>query len=318
MTSMALLTYLAHGETPDEGKHPEFAGTVRKAIEYLVDSQQGDGLFKVKDGHNYSHPIAAYALSEAYALTDIPSVGEAAEKALIHVVKGQNVSGGWDYNMKQTERDDTSYMGWCAQAIKAGKMAGLQIEGLDASFAKAVEGFQKNSHSSGGFGYTSPQQGGLTGVGVLCMQLLGAGDKSEARIGLSLLEQAKLSWENWKVQPYNPGSSPIYYWYYITQAKFHAGGDTWSSWNNHFNAELVKQQIRAKGEYTWDGKPREIGHWTSPSEREHGKSEVMDTCLCALQLEVYYRYLPTFKAPAVVKEADFAESTGEIEVDVVF
>ncbi len=318
MTAMALLTFLAHGETPDEGQHPEFGATVRKAIEYLVGKVPDGGIFR-GDGHNYTHPIVCYALCEAFALTDNPNVKYAAERLMKHVVKGQNASGGWNYNMIPALRDDTSYMGWCAQAVKAGKMANLEVEGLDSAFKKAVDGFKKNSQSGsiGGFGYTSPGKSGLTGVGVLCMQLLGAGDDPEARAGLALLDTATFSWENYEKQPYG-GRSPIYYWYYITQAKFHAGGSTWTKWNAQFNPELVKTQEIVKGVYVDHlGKEQEIGSWTSPSEGEHGPGEIQDTCLSALQLEVYYRYLPTFKEPEVVVEEYFVEDEPDIlDIDI--
>ena len=57
MTGLALLAFLAHGETPDEAEHPEFALTVRRGIEFLLSQQQDNGLFKIKDGHNYSHHL---------------------------------------------------------------------------------------------------------------------------------------------------------------------------------------------------------------------------------------------------------------------
>ena len=78
MTGYALLTYLAHGETPAS---PEFGETVEKAIRFLVDSQEPSGRFRGRDGHDYTHPIATYALCEAYGLTKVPMLKEAAEKA---------------------------------------------------------------------------------------------------------------------------------------------------------------------------------------------------------------------------------------------
>ena len=44
---------------------------------------------------------------------------------------------------------------------------------------------------------------------------------------------------------------------------------------------------------------------------------VMDVCFNALQLQVYYRYLPTFKTPKPVEEENVAEvDENDIEIDI--
>lgn len=301
MTALALLAYLAHGETPAS---EEFGNTVLKAIQYLVTQSKTDGHF----GGNYEIPIATYAVCEAYALTKVPALKEVAEKNIEYIINGQHETGGWDYSCKQSERDDTSYMGWCAQALKAAKMAGIKHPKLNEAMQLSVKGFQKNAHPEGGFGYTSPGQGGLTGIGVLCMQLLGAANEPEARKGLAWVEQnITMNWE----EPY--GSSPVYYWYYITQAKFHHGGSVWTKWNRDFTKALIDNQIVEEGMGV-DGK--DIGYWDSPSEHEHHDGRVMDTCLCALQLEVYYRYLPTYKPPQAERQEKDVAGDNDIEIDI--
>jgi len=75
MTGLALLTYLAHDEKTDS---PEFGETVAKAIKWLLDNQVAGGGWN----RSYQHPIATYALCEAYAMTRIPDVREAAERGL--------------------------------------------------------------------------------------------------------------------------------------------------------------------------------------------------------------------------------------------
>ncbi len=309
MTALALLTFLAHGETPAS---EEYGLTVERAIRWLCENQdEKTGRFKGRDGHDYTHPIVTYALCEAYALTKVPMVKTAADRALAVVIKGQHESGGWDYNCKLSTRDDTSYMGWCVQALKAAKMAGIKHPKLDHAMKLAIKGMQKNAHPQGGFGYTGPAQHPLTGVGVLCMQFLGAANRPECKRGLAWINQnATFSWRD----PW--GHSPVYYWYYVTQAKFHAGGSTWGQWNSLFSRELVRNQTVMKGASP-DGK--DMGYWDSPGEREHtgGNGRVMDTCLCALQLQVYYRYLPTFKTPKSVEEdADLVSDMDEIEIDI--
>jgi len=324
MTSLALLAYLAHGDTPAS---EEFGSTVEAAICYLIESQQPSGQFTGRDGSDYTQPIAAYALAEAFGLTKVPQIRGAAIKALRRVVNGQNPTGGFNYNLKPTDaRDDTSYMGWCVQALKAAKMAGLSSEfpNFDTVWKKSIAGFQKNYGESGGvggFGYCGKGGGGerLTGVGVLCLQFLGASRSKECRGGVRGLNRAVFRWHN---IPEAWAQSPIYYWYYITQAKFHEGGETWNSWNRQFSPTLVKQQKiipkERSGYVDHRGRPQETGSWISPGEREHngGNGEMMDTILCCLMLEVYYRYLPTFKPPKIEKDQEIEDKDADIPIDI--
>lgn len=339
MTGLALLSFLAHGEKPDSA---EFGPTVERGLRFLIDNQAENGLFKSKDGNNYAHPIATYALCEAYTLTQVPMLKEAAEKAVRHIVRGQHPSGGWDYNMKQSDRDDTSYMGWCAQALKAAHMAGdLDVEGLDEAYKNAPVGFRRNAHKSGGFGYTDKGRGGLSGVGVLCMQLLGAAKETEVGSTLAYLDACGYSFEDWEKQPYN-GGSPVYYWYYITQAMFHSSRERWDRWNAKFQPELIRRQVVVKNAVEdAAGDRRDIGYWDSPSKSEHimagGASDkavryekgvpvegtttlgarVQDTCLSALQLMVFYRYLPTYKTPKeVIVEAPPEIATADVNIKI--
>jgi hypothetical protein len=298
MTSLAVLTFLAHGEKPGESE--EFGATVQKGLEYLISQQDAQGRFKGSDGHEYSLPIATYALCEAYGMTMNPNVKKAAEKALATVVNGQHPSGGWDYNVKQTDRDDTSYMGWCAQAIKAGHMAQLDVEGLDKALKLAVRGFKKNAGASGGFGYTAPSGNhGMTSVGTLCMQLLGASDQKETKQSLDIMDKWMPSLEE-KADGIG-GQSLQYYFYYATQCRFHAGGKRWSSWNEVMKRVYVPAQKKlakeVSGYVDHKGNPQEIGWWENKDH--HTDRPVMDTCLAALQLMVYYRNLPTTSVAAI-------------------
>lgn len=313
MTGLGLLCYLAHGETPAS---EEFGSTVERGIRYLIDSLQTNGLFRVRDGNNYSHPMAVYALCEAYSLTKVPMLKDAAERSLRPIILGQHPSGGWDYNMRQTERDDTSYMGWCAQALKAAKIAeDLDVPGLDEAYNLSVAGFKKNAHPDGGFGYVAPGRGGLTSVGALCMQLMGAGNAPEVQKSLALMDTWTVSWLEGK-----PAGSPQYYFYYATQCMFHAGGKRWANWNAVMLPEYIRhQKILAKdqsGYVDHEGVPQEIGWWENNDH--YSDRPVMDTTLATLQLEVYYRHLPTFRTPKIVDQEVVLSSEDDVEVTIQF
>ena len=295
MTAMALLAYLAHGETPQSA---EFGATIKKALDWILANQDASGHFTGRDSNDYSQPIGTYALCEAYGLTQHPTIKDAAIKAITLVVKGQHANGGFNYNLNQQDRDDSSYMAWCCQALKAAKMAGLEpdVPGLEAAIKKAVLGFKLNADLSGGFGYTSPSKSGLSGAGALCMQLLGAPKSAEVVATMKFLDTCTFSFATPDQQPYG-GGSQVYYWYYITQAKFHHSPETFAAWNKMFSPELCRQQqIEKNAIEGLDGKMTDIGHWESPcGKTEHTGGTVQDTCLCTLMLEVYYRYLPSFK-----------------------
>ena len=351
MTGLAVLTFLAHGEKP--GESSEFGETVQKAIEYLMteQSKRSDGLY-TGAGNGYAHAIATYAMCEAYGMTMNPNVKASADAALTPIIEGQHPSGGWDYNFKQSERDDTSVMGWCAQAIKAAIMADFyhDPEALERASKMAVKGFKKNGFEDGGFGYTSPQKGGLTGVGTLCMQFHHAANDPYVRNSLNnLIYTWKPEWIGYsparaaageqleKPTDLPPGTvggaCPQYYYYYCTQAVFQGGGDQWKKWNDRMWPSYVEAQFvthageagstctcglpncqKLKEPYTdADGKFQEIGHWVNTDA--HTDRPIMDTCLAALQMMVYYRYLPTYKQVDVPAEV-VGEASGNDDIVV--
>lgn len=305
MTGLAVLCFLGRGEIP--GNSEAFGDTVRRGIDWLLDNQTADGRFARSDGHEYSLPIAAYALCEAFALTRVPRVRDAAERSIRVLVEGQNPSGGWNYNCRPSDRNDTSYMGWCVQALKAAQIAGVGGADLQPAMKRAVSGFRGNAHADGGFGYTAPGQSGLTGAGVLSMQMLGAANSGEARRGLLWLDCITMDWD----QPW--GQRPLYYWYYTTQAFFNARGKGWTRWDGCFVRELAENQQVTTCPST--GQP--VGHWTPPAGLEqHGL--VYSTTLCTLMLEVYYRYLPTYRLASEPADDDSAKGDEGIKVGVKF
>ena len=319
MTGLAILTFLAHGETPRDSR--EFGVTVQKALDFLIKNQRTDGKFNGMDDGEYAHPIATYALCEAYGMTLNPDVKAAAEKALVPIIKGQHPTGGWTYKMHPGPeanggfRDDTSFMGWCVQALKAAHLAKIQVNGLERAMKLAVKGFKANAHPSGGFGYIGPGTGGLTSVGCLCMQLLGASNENEVKKALDVIDTWVPTFSSYASVPeeerrFYMMASPQYYFYYATQCKFHQGGRHWDNWNKAMKPRYVKAQLVEENAIKdAKGIDRDIGWWENADA--HSDRPVMDTCLAALQLMVYYRYLPTTRKEAVTPPFD----TGDVQID---
>ena len=286
MTGLALLTFLAHGETPTS-KH--FGTTVKKAMQWLVEDP-----IDIRSSHAYPHSIKTYALAEAYAMTGISMLEDKMNECIRILIKGQQAGGSYNYHYSKDEsRQDLSFAGWNFQALKAADGAGCDEPGLQEAIYKAV-GWLKKNCATNTFNYSNTNNelkgtGGkgkntMRAVGTLCMQLFGAGDDpgiEDELYAIAQTDYAQLSWEK------PPGGS-LYCWYYATQAMFQAGGDFWAPWNKKFQKELNDNQNK-EGYWVWPGD----GHVPGGAESLTGK--VYATTLCALQLTVYYRYLPSSK-----------------------
>ena len=335
-TGLAVLTYLAHGETPAS---KEFGETVEKAMQYLINAQyvDKDGVvrFKGSDGNEYAVLIATYALCETYGMTKNPNTKVAATKALQRIVDSQSPTGGWDYKMnKASTRDDMSYAGWALQALKAGKMAGMHPNGLDECIKKAIKCLKTRNFKNGGFNYTAGGgPTGLTATGCLAMQLLGYANEKEVASALDFMRNWKPSFTaegGAKPGGELPAHNPQYYCYYASQCKYQAGmrqgalavdQKTWQDWNAAMK-KLYPSTIKTLPEKIMcpDGKERSMGYWTFNDQTCGGeKNPTMATCLAALQLMVYYRYLPTTQTKAAEVESDTSATKSkkdEVEVDV--
>ena len=301
LTGLALLAFLAHGETPQSGTYGE---TVRRAIRYLLSEQdKKSGRFcpfsKTIGSHDdigvYGHAIATYALAEAYGLTRAPMLKRPVERGVRVIVEGQQEGGGWDHRYQHEKWSDLSVTGWQVQALRAAQVAGIGFQGVEEALGKSVP-FVQGMHEGGGkFFYRKGNKkpsGGLdymTGVAVLCMQMAGRGDAPEAKAGLEYLrDKACSDWlEGWEKTGKNKSFNIAYEWYYNTQAIFQKGGSRWPTWNNRFAPMLIGAQDAS-------------GAWKPPSEgREKiSKDIVYTTDFCILSLEVYYRILPSFKKVA--------------------
>ncbi|MFH0880473.1 MAG: hypothetical protein V2A34_12225, partial [Lentisphaerota bacterium] len=202
--------------------------------------------------------------------------------------------GGWDYKYGKSGRRDTSVAGWQIQALKAASIAGAENPSLRAALDKAMQDLKRVQEAeTGRFFYTdagSHKTDSITGVALLSLQLSGDSQSREARTALQALANSECDWKK-------PPAWPLYAWYYITQARFHQGGQGWDHWNRQFARAFVENQ-NTDGSWTSPGAIRE-----NASGQEVNLGPVYSTSLAALTLQVYYRFLPTYKTISQPKES---------------
>jgi hypothetical protein len=296
MTGLALLCFTGHGETVSS---EEFGNTVEKAIRYLLYVQKPDGRFEDCGPHYvYGHAIATYALAEAYDSMKLVSVKRPLERAVTVIIEGQQSGGAWDYdyNLDPDRRKDLSVGSWQIQALKAAKIALAdspeQVPGLADALVRSIEGVKSFGVGGGALSYdcsVERRSAPLTGAGVLSLQLLGASKDSAVAAGMAVIKDLPCTWEGRSIE------DNTYAWYYVSQTKYHHGGQQWAKWDERMLPMLVDNQ-------------EEDGHWSHGAT--YNSSDVYDTTLCCLTLEIYYRLgmhcretaLDPLSSPAYVEE----------------
>ena len=282
MTGLALLAYLGHCETP---LSPEFGETVQNAIFYLIANgkKNGGGLATSSANRQwcYEHPIATYALAEAYTLCKefeivIPGLKETVLAAGNLIIANQNDNGGWAYAYATSGgHTDSSVVCWQLQALKACKTTELEFNGLEKSAMRGIEYLETCEHGNGIIGYKpGSKTTSMTPGGVLCFQQWGKGKRSITRNGVKWISKNNTF-------DYKTDGGNLYKHYYASQAMINAGGAAWSNYNKKTMVNLADSQ-------------NPDGSWPIPGHNKHSMSSVhYATCLATLMMEVYYRFLPS-------------------------
>lgn len=290
MTGLAMLCFLGHGETTDS---PQYGITVKRALDWMVENgTKNGGRLNMKGEFDkygpYEHGIATYALGEYYAMTKDQQVLPLLKQAVDHITQNQSPGGGWSYRYDKMD-NDLSISGWQIQALKAASLGDLKMNSIHNSLDKATDWLEKMKGPRSGFKYTPTQDErySLTGLGILC-HLFWNGKQGEVRKSMDWLLEVAGTEEPVK---YNHPKANLYTWYYHTQACLMFGGKAWETWNGWFQTEMIKSQ---SPDGSWP--KMNAGSIGGLQEGESKTSAVYRTTLSTLMLEVFYRYMPTFKS----------------------
>ena len=281
-TALSLLPFLGAGQASDQGIYQD---TVAHGLRWLVRRQRSNG--DLRDGgagRMYAHGLATIALCEALAVGHDESLRGPAQRAIDFIVRAQHPVGGWRYEPGQ--EGDMSVAGWQMMALECGKMAYLKVP--DGVFQRAghfLDGLALGRHG-GFYAYQAGQKEttAMIAEGLLCRQYLGwPKDHPGLQDGIRLMVRRNLPT---KTEP------NIYYWYYATQVLHNVGGDDWKTWNNAVrDALLALQEKEGHRAGSWAPRGGAIGDHDT---RVGGRIYMTSLALCTL--EVYYRYLPIYRA----------------------
>jgi hypothetical protein len=280
------MSFLAAGHVPDVGP---YGITVRRAVDFLAAQVPADGYVGGVDGSRmYGQGIVTLALAEVYGAESDglrkQRIHDALTRSLKVILDAQRVAkdpvhaGGWRYETKSPD-SDLSLSGWNALALRACRNIGLEVpdEAVGGATSYVLRCFRAEQ---GGFSYqpgldASP---GMTGVGILSLQLLmprksaEPTTRPEALAGAATLAKAQI----------NSATRFSYYsHYYVTQASFQIGNESWDAvWKNARESLLSLQAPD--------------GGWPQSATAEE-PDRVYATAMSVLTLCVPYEVLPIYQ-----------------------
>ena len=294
VTGLALLAFLGDGSTMRAGPYKQ---NIKKGVTWLRKQQQENGLFGMNASHDfvYDHAIAAYAMCEAFGLSNYKLLKDTAQKGINYLESHRNPYSVWRYQPRDND-NDISVTGWCIMAYESGEFFGLQI---NKSALDMCETFlDQVSDATGKHGYTKQGEGSsrkpgdhatkfpiekgeaLTAVGLFCRFFMNQDPKEKPimKASADLLRSKPPIWDE------KSGTIDHYYWYYATYALYQYGGAHWNEWKKKLETSVVKNQHRDAGEKNKLGSWDPIGAWGEDGGR------VYSTAILVLTLEAYYRY----------------------------
>ena len=285
VSGLALLAFLGFGCTDKQPR--EFALTVRKAIQFLLNEQRTSGDKKGWFGERmYTQGICTMALAEAYAMTNRRRLKEGAQDGLDYILSLQPSYGGFSYTGPGT---DTSVTGFQLQAIKSAYIAKLNVPTKARASAEHFLKIcmAKNYSTPYRINATADVQGGGS-LSMTAASLTGRLFLGHKRTAPDCVGQAKFLTQNDQHVQLAKAANNLYSTYYLSLSMFNMGGDYWRSWNRAFNAPLRAKQVQA-GPLN--------GSWPTQGFLYGGHGgRIYTTSMACLALEIYFRFLPTYRS----------------------
>ena len=292
-TGLAMLAMLANGSTLRSGPYKQ---NLQKAVNWLKDQQQQNGLLGLNASHDfiYDHAIAAFALCETYGLSQYARLKQPAQQALNYLESHRNPYGVWRYQPRDND-NDTSVTTWALFALTSGKYFSLDVNPqalqLVATWYDQVTdptgmaGYTKlgepSSRHPGNHGTRFPVERGeaMTAAALAGRFMLGQ-DPKEKPIMKAAADRIISKPPQWQ-----PDRIDAYYWYMGTMAMYQMGGRHWQAWMRGLQEVAAAQRKDGNFAGSWDP----IGVWDADGGR------VYTTALYAMSLQTVQRFTKLVK-----------------------
>jgi hypothetical protein len=326
VTGLALSAFAAGGHDHLGGP---FAGTVRRALDWLASVQDAEGCFGSRDHTHftYSHGYATRGMLEVFLLSGDSSLRLPLQRALDFVVHMANPAGGWRYGVKPGEVDVsvtglhvlTLLLAWEANQAAAdrGRREPLRVPGglsPTGAVARGLAAADARTDEWGRTGYMTRGSGpartaemvdkfpaelseAMTAVALAARALLPEPLRRERALAESMEKQVALIDALRPV--WNPPAIDLYYWTYATLALARLGGPAWKAWDESLAAALLPHQrkdgSRCEAKGSWDP----VDPWAADGGRMY------TTAMAVLCLAP-----PTRRAPAAAESSAVVRALG--------
>ena len=304
MTGLALLAFLGAGHTQSEGRYSD---RVSLGLRYLLSQQLPSGDLSGRDqvgqeptvlfARMYSHGMAALALTEAYSMTGDQSLLPAIQSACRYTQRAMNPrTGGWRYSVPTEDPGDTSQFGWQAMTLHSAASNGAVM--LEPLTRQRMQGFldSVSTGRSGGLAVYRVRQSGFPTMDEATPAMTAEAMASRLLLGMPVTPAAAEEAQRMLLSRLpGRGEENLYYWYYATLALYQLRGDgddsntslTWNQWNDALKQQLCSTQVP---------QGPNAGSWNPTCIWGGYGGRVYSTAVACMCLEVYYRYLPMYKA----------------------
>ncbi len=301
LVGMGALAFLSAGYLPGRGR---YGNTVQRALDFVTRNAKPSGLLNISNAQRdmYNHGLAAFALGQAYGMTNDKALSNVLDKSLKLISNTQAEDGGWDYRARRQGRGhDLSLVVMQAKALRGAMDSGLEVSPeVVGSAIQSVRRYYKSR--SGKNGLSNPKaamleagqftySGGhgtlaMAAAGVVCLQEFG--QYADWRIGKNLdVIQAAIGRDS------SPGArngklpcEDAYTLYYVGQALYQVGGKRWRESYPRLRDYLVASQMLNSGESGQDGL------WRDHKRVGGQPGDLYGTAVACFVLAMPNRYLP--------------------------